>query len=114
MQLIILLLLLCSVISHSFFHISKPQNIKKPIHLFNKKIDAKPKTIIEKTVIPGNYNVASGFILTSLGIGLGLHNIFLAAPIGLIGGLLFVQTGRVRFVFDNDSEYFILRNYFSS
>ena len=54
-------------------------------------------------VIPPNYNVALGFAASSAFISLGVGNIALGVPVGLIALLLFVQTGRVRFAFDDEA-----------
>ena len=57
----------------------------------------------EAVVIPPNYNVALGFAASSAFISLGAGNIALGVPVGLIALLLFVQTGRVRFAFDDEA-----------
>ena len=102
-----MLLSLC-YICQGFYGISHHKTLSiskfKPVHLFNKKSIEKVTQKYEKVVIPGSYNVAIGFFLSSLGTAFGLHNIFLSVPFGLIGALLFVQTGRIRFVFDTDSK----------
>eukprot|EP01036_Dinobryon_divergens_P030217 gene30217-39423_t len=69
-----------------------------------KKNDSKTKqTNTEAVVIPPNYNVALGFAASSAFISLGVGNIALGVPVGLIALLLFVQTGRVRFAFDDEA-----------
>ena len=57
----------------------------------------------EAIVIPQNYNVALGFAISSAAISLGANNLALGVPVGLIALLLFVQTGRVRFAFDDEA-----------
>ena len=60
--------------------------------------------------IPKNYNVAIGSFATCAGLAFGLHNIIAAIPFGLLGLLLIIQTGKVRFVFDNEAmEVFVAR-----
>mmetsp|Transcript_17795 Transcript_17795/g.16068 ORF Transcript_17795/g.16068 Transcript_17795/m.16068 type:complete len:197 (-) Transcript_17795:104-694(-) len=61
------------------------------------------KAIVRDTIIvPPDYKVAGGFAATSL-LLFAVQNDYTAIAFGLIALLLFVQTGRVRFVFDNDS-----------
>ena len=61
------------------------------------------KTTKRETVLPDpDYRIP--VILSGLaGALIYKDNLFLAAPIGLLGLLLFVQTTRVRFVFDDET-----------
>jgi len=54
-------------------------------------------------IIPSSYNVAGGFVLSSLGLVFLFHNYIFGAIVGLIGLFIGRQTGKVRFVFDSDS-----------
>lgn len=68
------------------------------------KAGSNSKTKVYPTVIiPSSYNVAGGFVLSSLGLIFLLHNYILGVVIGLIGLFIGRQTGKVRFVFDSDS-----------
>jgi len=64
----------------------------------NSKIKTYPTVII-----PSSYNVAGGFVLSSLGLVFLLHNYIFGVIVGLIGLFIGRQTGKVRFVFDSDS-----------
>ena len=60
--------------------------------------------------IPKNYNVAIGSFATSAALVFGIHNLYAGIPFGLLGLLLIIQTGKVRFVFDNEAmEVFVAR-----
>lgn len=60
--------------------------------------------------IPKSYNLAIGSIATSTALIFGAHNLFAGIPFGLLGLLLFIQTGKVRFVFDGEAmEVFVAR-----
>lgn len=60
--------------------------------------------------IPKNYNVAIGSFATSAALIFGIHNIIAGIPFGLLGLLLIIQTGKVRFVFDNEAmEVFVAK-----
>jgi hypothetical protein len=60
--------------------------------------------------IPKNYNVAIGSFATSAALILGFNNLFAGIPFALLGILLIVQTGKVRFVFDDEAmELFIAK-----
>lgn len=72
----------------------------KPIHAIAKK---RSDSTFPTTVIPPSYNVAIGFALTSSALIFGADNVFAGIPVGLVAALLFFQTGRVRFTFDNEA-----------
>ena len=94
---------LCTCLFNSNSHkIVKTPYPSTRIALFNKKSDSS-KVTFDKVVIPGNYNVAAGFLATAALSGFCFHNAFAAVPLALIGAFIFRQTGRVCFVFDNDS-----------
>lgn len=60
--------------------------------------------------IPKNYNVAIGSFATASALLLAAHNIIAAVPFGLLGLLLIIQTGKVRFVFDKEAmEVFVAK-----
>jgi hypothetical protein len=60
--------------------------------------------------IPKSYNVAIGSFATSAALILGFNNLFAGIPFALLGILLLVQTGKVRFVFDDEAmELFIAK-----
>lgn len=90
-----------------------PQN-RQPIGNSAGKFNSLTKlSLVEKTsslTIPKNYNVAIGSFATSATLLFGVHNIFAAVPFGLLGILLIIQTGKVRFVFDNEAmEVFVAK-----
>jgi len=60
-------------------------------------------TTFPTVIIPSSYNVAGGFVLSSLGLVFLFHNYIFGLVIGLIGLFIGRQTGKVRFVFDGDS-----------
>ena len=63
-----------------------------------------------KLTIPKNYNVAIGSIATSAALIFGAHNIIAGIPFVLLSLLLFIQAGKVRFVFDDEAlEIFVAR-----
>ena len=70
-------------------------------------------SLVEKSTsltIPKNYNVAIGSFATSAALLFGLHNLIAAVPFGLLGILLIIQTGKVRFVFDKEAmEVFVAK-----
>lgn len=54
-------------------------------------------------VLARSYNVALGVLAASaLSVTL-VHNLFIAGALGLFGLFLFVQTGKIRFVFDDEA-----------
>lgn len=60
--------------------------------------------------IPKNYNVAIGSFATSAAFIFGAHNLIAGIPFGLLGLLLIIQTGKVRFVFDGEAmEVFVAK-----
>lgn len=60
--------------------------------------------------IPKNYNVAIGSFTTSAALIFGVHNLIAGIPFGLLGLLLIIQTGKVRFVFDKEAmEVFVAK-----
>lgn len=66
----------------------------------SKKVEKKPR--LPDIVINPSYNVAAGF--GAVGIAsIASDNLLLGIPVALIGALLTVQTGRVRFLFDDTS-----------
>ena len=68
------------------------------------KAGSNSKTETYPTVItPSSYNVAGGFVLSSLGLVFLFHNYIFGVIVGLIGLFIGRQTGKVRFVFDSDS-----------
>ena len=78
-------------------------NLQNPFTSSSKSLKNQKQPLFETKVIPGDYRVAAGFLALSLGLLIGFGNFIAGIPVGLIGILLFVQTGRVRFVFDADS-----------
>jgi Protein of unknown function (DUF3119) len=70
-------------------------------------------SLVEKSAsltIPKNYNVAIGSFATSAALLFGAHNLIAAVPLGLLGILLIIQTGKVRFVFDKEAmEVFVAK-----
>ena len=78
-------------------------NLQNPFTSSSKSVKNQKQPLFETKIIPGDYRVAAGFLALSLGLLIGLGNFIAGIPVGLIGILLFVQTGRVRFVFDADS-----------
>eukprot|EP01035_Chromulina_nebulosa_P018723 gene18723-24487_t len=116
-QLLITLLIILSL------HISQSYHIKPSNKLSNRlstqlsvnfpflSSKKQEKAIIRETIIvPPDYKVAGGFAATSL-LLFAVQNDYTAIAFALIALLLFVQTGRVRFVFDNDSlEVLIEKN----
>lgn len=75
----------------------------KPLNFFNFKSNNSQKIATPPVTITPSYNVAAGFLASSALLFAGFHSIFLSAPVFLVSILLFVQTGRVRFVFDQEA-----------
>eukprot|EP01038_Epipyxis_sp_PR26KG_P008236 gene8236-11146_t len=69
------------------------------LNLNNRK---SPSTKFDTIVIPKDYSVAIGAVALSIAFA-GLHQYFVAIPIGLIGLFIGRQTGKVRFVFDDEA-----------
>jgi hypothetical protein len=61
------------------------------------------KEAYPEVVIPPSYNVPIGAVSLAAALIFGADNYWAGVPIGLIGVLLGVQAGRVRFLFDGDS-----------
>ena len=81
-----------------------PRNVPKSMSLLLMAGENKALTI------PKNYNVAVGSAATSAALIFGAHNIIAGIPFGLLGLLLFIQTGKVRFVFDGEAmEVFVAK-----
>lgn len=77
-------------------------SMKPSSSLWNSVTKKSSKKEYPTVVVEGNYNVALG-TLGLAGISFVAHNNVLAGGLGLLGGFLFLQTGKVRFVFDQDS-----------
>lgn len=54
-------------------------------------------------VIPKNYNISIGAITLGVLVATLAHNLAIGGLFGLIGFFLFIQTGKVRFVFDDQA-----------
>lgn len=79
-------------------------------HRFDRKANHGMTTINDAITVPKSYNVAIGSIATSVALTFGAHNILAGIPFGLLGILLIVQTGKVRFVFDEEAmEVFVAK-----
>jgi Protein of unknown function (DUF3119) len=90
-----------------------PQN-RRPTGNSVGRFDSLTKlSLVEKSTsltIPKNYNVAIGSFATSAALLFGAHNLIAAVPFGLLGILLIIQTGKVRFVFDKEAmEVFVAK-----
>jgi hypothetical protein len=80
--------------------ISRSSRCTSLLHLFNKK--SPTKAITETVVVPSDYKLATGLGLLA-GAQVAVGNLFAAVPIGAIATFLSIQTGRVRFEFDNEA-----------
>jgi Protein of unknown function (DUF3119) len=87
-----------------------PRQGRMPVAINQMVAKSKIPKAAEPVAIPSSYNVAGGFLATAATAGFGFDNWWAGVPIGLIGLLLLVQTGRVRFVFDKEAmEVFVER-----
>lgn len=79
-------------------------------HLLDRNAKRLMATANSAMTVPKSYNVAIGSIATSAALTFGAHNILLGIPFGLLGLLLIIQTGKVKFVFDNEAmEVFVAK-----
>lgn len=73
----------------------------------SKVIVSKPK--FETIIVPEDYTVSAGFLASAV-VTFLLHNVIGGGVLGAIGLLLFIQTGRVRFVFDGEAMEVLIKS----
>lgn len=71
--------------------------------LFKSKNVKTEKKMLKTIVVPKNYNVAAGFGAIAVVVGLIGHNYAAGATVAAIAAFLALQSGKVRFVFDNEA-----------